>query len=106
FLTLCSGPTPGSLDAFTDAERNGPEVLTRVGGDINAELLARPESRRNLEAGVWGDQRRRLDRLREGMELHRRATELRDARAGSAGGLVPAEVRQLELPGELPEFLA
>ncbi|HLT36444.1 MAG TPA: DUF2332 family protein [Enhygromyxa sp.] len=97
FLTLCSGPTPGSLDAFTDAERNGPEVLTRVGGDLNAEELARPESRRKLEAGVWGDQRRRLDRLREGMELHSRAAEL---------DLTPAEVRQLELPGELPEFLA
>jgi hypothetical protein len=96
FLTLSSGPTPGSLDDFTEGERNGPEVLTRVGGDLHAEAVARPETRRNLEACVWGDQRRRLDRLREGMEVHSRATEL---------GLVPAEIRQLELPGELPEFL-
>jgi hypothetical protein len=100
FLTLCGGPLPGSLDAFTDAERSGPEVLTRVGGDANAAALARPETRRNLEACIWGDQRRRLDRLREGMELHSRASE-----GGLVPGLVPAEVRQLELPGELAEFL-
>jgi hypothetical protein len=97
FLTLCSGPTPGPLDGFSEAERRGPEVLTRVGGDANAELVVRPEIRRNLEACIWGDQRRRLDRLREGMAVHRSAPEL---------GLVPAEVRALELPGELPEFLA
>lgn len=96
FLTLCSGPLPGPLDGFTDVERNGPEVLTRVGGDVNAAAIAQPETRRRLEACIWGDQRRRLDRLREGMELHSHASEL---------GLVPAEVRQLELPGELPEFL-
>lgn len=96
FLTLCSGPMPGPLDSFTDAERNGPTVLSRVGGDANADAVVRPEARRNLEACIWGDQRRRLDRLREGMALHSRAREL---------GLVPAEVRPLELPGELPEFL-
>jgi hypothetical protein len=93
---LCSGPLPGSLDAFTDTERAGPEVLSRVGGDSNAEAIATAEFGRNLEASVFGDQRRRLDRLREGMDLHSHASEL---------GLVPAEVRPLELPGELPEFL-
>ena len=96
FLTLCSGPTPGPLDGFSDIERAGPVVLSRVGGDANAETVSKPEFRRSLEASVWGDQRRRLDRLREGMELHRRASEL---------GLVPAEIRPLELPGDLPEFL-
>jgi hypothetical protein len=96
FLTLCSGPLPGPLEAFTDAERRGPEVLSRVGGDANAAVLARPGTRRNLEACIWGDQRRRLDRLREGIELNNHASEL---------GLVPADIRQLELPHELPEFL-
>ncbi len=96
FLTLCSGPTPGALDGFTDAERSGPEVLSRVGGDAHAGAVVQPELRRKLEACVWGDQRRRLDRLREGMEIHSRASEL---------GQVPAEIRQLELPGDLPEFL-
>lgn len=96
FLTLSSGPTPGSLDGFSDLERRGPKVLSRIGGDAHAEDVVHPESRRNLEACIWGDQRRRLDRLREGMALHDHAAEL---------DLVPAEVRQLELPGELPEFL-
>jgi hypothetical protein len=96
FLTLCSGPTPGPLDGFTEAERRGPEVLSRVGGDPLAEALADPSLRRNLEACVWGDQRRRLERLREGMALDERA---------AAGGLVPAQVRHLELPNELAEFL-
>jgi hypothetical protein len=97
FLTLCSGPTPSSLDSFSEAERRGPTVLSRVGGDAHAESVHQPAVRRNLEACVWGDQRRRLDRLREGWDIHTHAAEL---------GLVPAEVRQLELPGELPEFLA
>lgn len=96
FLTLCSGPLPGSLDGFTDAERRGPEVLTRVGGDANADVIARPGTRRNLEACIWGDQWRRLDRLREGIELNNHASEL---------GLVPAEIRGLDMPNDLSEFL-
>jgi hypothetical protein len=93
FLTLCSGPTPGSLES---AERSGPIVLSRVGGDANAAAVARPGFRRHLEACIWGDQRRRLDRLREGIDLNNHAAEL---------GLVPAEILQLELPGDLPDFL-
>ena len=95
FLTLCSGPMP-ELDGFGEGERRGPEVLSRVGGDAQAEAVRLPSVRRNLEACVWGDQRRRLDRLREGWDIHAHASEQ---------GLVPAEIRQLELPGELPEFL-
>jgi hypothetical protein len=96
FLTLCSGPTPGSLDSFSDAERSGPVVLSRVGGDANAAAVSVPGFRRHLEACVWGDQRRRLDRLREGIELNNHASRF---------GLVPAEILQLELPADLPEFL-
>lgn len=96
FLTLCSGPLPGALDAFTELERSGPNVLTRVGGDANAAAMAQPETRMHLEACIWGDQWRRLDRLREGVELHSHAREL---------GLQPAEVRQLDMPEGLSEFL-
>jgi hypothetical protein len=46
---------------------------------------------------VWGDQRRRLERLREGIEVHRRHVRERS--------LVPAELRTMELPDELVDFL-
>src|SRR5690606_26184952 len=70
--------------------------LTRVGGDANADVIARPGTRRNLEACIWGDQWRRLDRLREGIELNNHASEL---------GLVPAEIHPLDMPNDLSEFL-
>lgn len=95
FLTVCDGPMP-ELEAFTDVERRGPEVLSRVGGDAHPEQLAQPEFGSHLEACVWGDQRRRLDRLREGMDIHARALEL---------GLQPAQIRALDLSSTLTEFL-
>ncbi len=97
FLIPCSGPQPSPLDEFTDAERAGPEVLSRVGGDINPIDLSKPDAEVTLEACVWGDQRRRLERLREGIEVHRRHVRERS--------LVPAELRTMELPDELVEFL-
>ncbi len=98
FKILCGGPMPGPLDQFTDAERAGPEVLGRVGGDLHPIDLASPEDEIVLEACIWGDQRRRLERLREGIDVHRRHVRERS--------LIPAEVRSLELPHELVEFLA
>ncbi|WP_181197395.1 DUF2332 family protein [Enhygromyxa salina] len=95
FLTVCAGEMP-ELEGFSEAELRGPEVLTRVGGDENPALLERAEFASHLEACVWGDQRRRLDRLREGMAIHRGAAER---------GLEPAKILPLELPGELGEFL-
>ena len=98
FLTVCEGSMP-ALDGFSAQELRGPEVLTRVGGERNVAELERPEFESHLEACVWGDHRRRLRTLRSGMNVHRRA------RAG-AGGLKPARILPLELPGDLDEFLA
>jgi hypothetical protein len=95
FLTVCEGPMP-ELDAFSDVERRGPEVLSRVGGDAHPEQLQHREFASHLEACVWGDQRRRLDRLREGVDIQARALEL---------GLQPARIRALELSSTLTEFL-
>jgi hypothetical protein len=95
FLTVCDGPMP-ELDAFTDAERRGPEVLSRIGGDAHPEQLDQPEFGSHLEACVWGDQRRRLDRLREGMDIHARALALE---------LQPARIRSLDLSSTVTEFL-
>jgi hypothetical protein len=95
FLTVCEGPMP-ELEGFADVERRGPEVLSRVGGDAHPEELERPEFASHLEACVWGDQRRRLDRLREGMNIHARAQEL---------GLQSARIRSLDLSMNLAEFL-
>lgn len=97
FLIPCSGPQPGPLAEFGDVERAGPEVLRRVGGDLRPIDLTTPDAEVDLEACVWGDQRRRLERLREGIAIHRRHLRERS--------LVPAELRTLELPDELPEFL-
>jgi hypothetical protein len=97
FLIPCSGPQPSPLAEFTDAERAGPEVLRRVGGDLHPINLDAADAEVYLEACVWGDQRRRLERLREGIEIHRRHLRERS--------LIPAELRSLELPDELSEFL-
>jgi len=96
FLTVCEGPMP-KLESFDEAERRGPEVLTRVGGERDPDALERPDFESRLEACVWGDQRRRLQTLRGGMKVHRRA------RAGAAG-LKPARILPLELP-DVDEFL-
>lgn len=95
FLTVCEGPMP-QLEGFTDVELRGPEVLSRVGGDAHPEQLEHPDFASHLEACVWGDQRRRLDRLREGMDIHARAREL---------GLQPARIRSLDLSSNVTEFL-
>ncbi|GEM_PF-814461 len=98
FLTLCSGAKPGPLGDYSETERLGPEILSRVGGDDPSPFdLEATDADRGLEASVWGDQRRRLDRLREGIDIHMHAE--RD-------GLAKASVRGLTLPDDLPEFLA
>jgi hypothetical protein len=102
FLTVCEGAMP-DLDGFSEAERRGPEVLSRVGGDAHPEELERPEFNSHLEACVWGDQRRRLDRLREGMAVHARA--LAERARGARDSLEPAQIRPLDLAANLVEFL-
>lgn len=95
FLIRCEGGMPELAD-FGEAERRGPEVLSRVGCEAYTDKLELDEIVDNLEACVWGDQPRQLERLRQGMEIHRRAHEL---------GLKPAEIVSHELPGDLQDFL-
>lgn len=95
FLTLCKGPTPGQLGDYADLDRMGPEILTRVGGDPAPFDLEQPGADARLEASVWGDQRRRLDRLREAIDVHERA---------EADGLAKASIRGLDFPADVLEF--
>lgn len=97
FLLLCSGPLPGPLEDYGSGDRRGPEVLSRVGGDPHPVNLDEAGEDIRLEACIWGDQRRRLDRLREGIELHRHAKER---------GIERAEIRGLKMPEEVTDFLA
>jgi hypothetical protein len=94
FEVRLSAPLP-SIPA--DA-RPGPDVLGRVGCDIHPIDLSSPESEHVLEAVIWGDQPGRLARLREGIDVHRRAR---------AGEIRPtAEVRYANLPEDVEGFLA
>lgn len=96
FLTVCEGPMP-DLAGFGEGERRGPEVLSRVGGDARPDALEQDEFIGHLEACVWGDQRRRLDRLREGVDIQAHA---------QARGLQPARIRSLDLvANNVAEFL-
>jgi hypothetical protein len=120
FLTVCGGVIP-PLEGFSQAELRGPEVLTRVGGNNRQGELDGADFEGHLEACIWGNQRRRLDRLREGMAIHRRAIEqavVQEAGIGAALGakggangdevasLLPAKILPVELPSDLTEFLA
>ena len=113
FLTVCGGVIP-PLEGFSEAELRGPEVLSRVGGDINRGELEGPDFDGHLEACIWGNQRRRLELLREGMAIHRRAVEQAvQQQIGMGSGqdqgspsLLPAKILPVELPSDLTEFLA
>jgi hypothetical protein len=85
------------LPDLSDAARGGPEVLGRVGCDTDPVDLADPSSARVLSACVWGDQSRRMRRLREGLELHQRAL------AGELGPM--ARVEKVVLPDEVIDFV-
>lgn len=108
FLTVCGGVLP-PLEGFSEAELRGPEVLSRVGGDNRRGELEATDFDGHLEACIWGNQRRRLDLLRQGMAIHRRAIE--QAVQHSLGGgsdpenLLPAKVLPVELPTDLTQFL-
>lgn len=110
FLTVCGGVIP-ALDSFSEAELRGPEVLSRVGGDNSRGKLEGTDLEGHLEACIWGNQRRRLERLREGMAIHRAAIEQAVRQQAGLGastnpGLLPAKILPVELPSDLTEFLA
>ena len=76
----------------------GPDVLSRVGGDLHPLDLRIDSSEKRLSACVWGDQPHRLERLREALDIHESAL---------AGRLKPAaRVSSLDLPHGLEQFLA
>lgn len=92
-------PVTGSRWAdLPAASLRGPEVLGRVGCDTDPVDAADSAAARVLAACVWGDQAGRLARLREGLEIHRRARE------GAIAHV--ATVRAVTLPDDLGEFLA
>lgn len=95
FTVRASGPRFGGVSA---ADRRGPEVISRVGGGIHLADPRRLEDQNRLAACVWGDQKARLDRLREAFEVDR------SVRAEPEGR--PAQLRKMRLPEDLPEFLA
>lgn len=89
----------GSDFANLDARAaRGPDVLSRMGGDLHPLDLRVPANETRLAACVWGDQPHRMERLRDGLAIHESAL---------AGELEPvAEVQSLELPDGLEQFLA
>lgn len=85
------------LPPLPDGWTRGPEVLSRVGSDADPVDAADPATARVLAACVWGDQARRLRRMREGLETHARAV---------AGEIEPvARVMEASLPDDITTFL-
>ena len=83
-------PIEGSL--------SGPEILSRFGGDIESIDLDDPDIEQRLAACIWGDQPDRLEHLRAGIAIHKKA------RAG--GGVHPAvRLLDVQLPDDLDTFL-
>ena len=102
FRVACDGSRPQPLEAFAEADRQGPEVLARVGGDLELLDPSDEAAAQRLEACIWGDQKRRVDRLREAIAVHRAAQ-----RGETVHGqqLRPAQLSPVELP-EIHDFLA
>ncbi len=74
-----------------------PEIIERVGGDRHPIDLDNVEHELHLRACIWGDQESRLQRLQEGIAIHKSA---------SSGQLNPrAVLREMSLPDDLHVFL-
>ncbi len=87
FEVQCDGPTAGLHGQLAP-----PEILSRVGADIQVLDLDAPHAEQQLAACVWGDQPQRMLRLQEALRLRR---ELRHA----------ASVVRSHLPDDTAEFL-
>jgi hypothetical protein len=94
FRVRASGPRPDALD---EIDCRGPEALGRSGADAYPIDLDDPDSESVLRACIWGDHDRRMERLLEGLAVHRRA---------AGGELHPAKVEKVELGVDLEAFLA
>ena len=76
-----------------------PTILSRTGGDVRPFHLRTPDDELTLASFIWGDQPQRLARLREGIAALRAVEQ-------SADGSPLVRLAPLNLPDELPRFLA
>ena len=90
FEIECDGPRP-SLPSRVPP----PEIVARVGADARVVDLDAPDAETQLAACIWGDQPRRMQRLREALELRR----------GLRGTSQAARVLRARLPDETDELL-
>lgn len=87
----------GTMPDLAAADLRGPEVLSRVGGDVHPLDVTDPKSAAVLMACIWGDQPRRFARLREGLTVHSKAI---------AGEIEPrAVLREALFPDDAGDFL-
>ncbi len=93
FTTLMRGD--GALPASVAV----PTILSRTGGDVRPFHLRTPDDELTLASFIWGDQPQRLARLREGVAALRAVEQ-------SADGSPLVRLAALNLPDELPRFLA
>jgi len=81
-----------------------PTILSRTGGDVRPFHLRDAADELTLAAYVWGDQAQRMARLREGIAALRAVESSADR--SPLDGSPPVRLAPLNLPDELPRFLA
>ncbi|MCL4870033.1 MAG: DUF2332 family protein [Anaerolineae bacterium] len=81
--------------SFPAADQPMPHILSRTGCDLHPFGLDSPEQELTLMAYIWGDQPHRLQRLREGITAWHEVM-----------GNAAAPIHPIDLPDELPTFLA
>nr|WP_320013057.1 DUF2332 family protein [uncultured Desulfobulbus sp.] len=72
-----------------------PDIAARIGCDLHPLVLQSSQDVNTLASFVWGDQEKRLQRLKEGIR----------ALQGVAQSVAPVELVQAKLPGDLSSFL-
>lgn len=93
FVTSLRGqPDPTLFADFGPA----PRITSRTGSDIAPFPLSNREDELTLAAFIWGDQVRRIRRLREGIEAFRQVEST----------TAPVVIHQVDLPDELARFLS
>jgi hypothetical protein len=92
FVTECQGNL-APLSHYQD--KSPPRIFGRIGCDLEPFLLSGRQEELTLTSFIWGDQVKRVQRLREGVKAFRQV-ESSDA---------PVMLYQVELPDELNRFL-
>ncbi|MCB8943398.1 MAG: DUF2332 domain-containing protein [Ardenticatenaceae bacterium] len=90
FITRCHTPLPPY--PLTPL----PQILSRVGGDIQPFVLETAVHESTLAAYIWPDQIHRIQRLREGIAAFHTINHT----------AAPVQLLPLTLPDDLPKFLA